>query len=70
MDQTKEERIEQIRKQEEWRMKNFREPSLKGLGGRHPGDEINLFYALGNYTIEQNEVESYNYDYSFITGKF
>ena len=69
LDSTPEEKREQNRKRVEWRMKNFSEPGLMGLGGRHPGDEINLFWDIGNYTIEQNEVDTYNYDYSFVTGK-
>ena len=66
--QTEKERTEQVRKQVEWRMKNFANPGMPGLGGRHPGDEIYLFYDVGNYTNEQNEVTAYNFDYSFITG--
>jgi arylsulfatase A len=69
-DATYEETQEQYRKRTEWRLRNFSDPELMGLGGRHPGDEINLFWDIGNYTIRNNEVEAHNFDYSFITGKF
>ena len=68
LDSTWQEKDEQARKRLEWRRRNFSNPELEGLGGRHPGDEINLFWDVGNYTILQNEVESFNFDYSFITG--
>ena len=69
-DATPEETQEQYRKRKEWRLRNFSDPELMGLGGRHPGDEINLFWDVGNYTIKNNEVTAHNFDYSFVTGNF
>ena len=53
---TPQEKDEQARKRFELRRRNFSNPELSGLGGRHPGDKINLFWDVGNNTIEQNEV--------------
>jgi len=68
LDQTPEEKREVERKRVEWAKANFRNPEAPGLSGRYPGDEINQFWELGNYTIKQSEVESFDYDYSFTVG--
>ena len=63
-DLTVEEKREQNLKQQEWRNKNFSFPEKGVFGGRHPGDEINMFYETGNYSMPLE----YKFDYSFITG--
>ena len=65
-DQTAQEKREQKQKQQEWRNKNFSFPEKGVFGGRHPGDEINMFYQTGNYSMPLE----YEVDYSFITGEF
>ena len=64
--QTPEERAQQLKNQKDWRNKNYSFPDKGVFGGRHPGDEINMFYDVGNYSMAL----SYEFDYSYITGMY
>jgi len=64
-DHTPEERAEQKRKAWQWKVYNYSDPKefLKS-----DNVEKKIFMEVGNYTIVDSEITTYNYDYSFTVG--